>query len=181
MPAFVALLRGVNVGTARRVPMAQWREVLTGLGYRSVATLLNSGNAVFIGGKAPAAQQAAEIAAAMTQRFGIEVPVIVKTARELAGVVAGNPIQADEAAHSRLLVAFVQERKSLPALAGVAPLVKPPEQFAVGRDAAYLLCPFGIVDSKAWQALLAKGEGAVTTRNLATVLKLQQMASALDA
>ena len=47
MPTFVALLRGVNVGKAKRVPMAELRALLSGLGYTGVATLLNSGNAVF--------------------------------------------------------------------------------------------------------------------------------------
>jgi uncharacterized protein (DUF1697 family) len=45
MPRFVALLRGVNVGKAKRVPMAQLRAWLAELGYSGVATLLNSGNA----------------------------------------------------------------------------------------------------------------------------------------
>jgi hypothetical protein len=43
---FVALLRGVNVGRANRVTMAQLRELLESLGYSGVRTLLNSGNAV---------------------------------------------------------------------------------------------------------------------------------------
>ena len=45
MPTFVALLRGVNVGKAKRVPMAEFRALLLALGYTRVATLLNSGNA----------------------------------------------------------------------------------------------------------------------------------------
>ena len=43
----VALLRGINVGTAKRVAMADLRGVMTGLGYSDVRTLLNSGNLVF--------------------------------------------------------------------------------------------------------------------------------------
>ena len=47
MTTFVALLRGVNVGKSKRVPMAEFRMLLSGLGYTDVVTLLNSGNAVF--------------------------------------------------------------------------------------------------------------------------------------
>lgn len=65
MPKFVALLRGVNVGRAKRVPMAELRSLLGELGYTSVATLLNSGNAVFHAPKGTSAQHAADIAAAM--------------------------------------------------------------------------------------------------------------------
>jgi uncharacterized protein (DUF1697 family) len=179
VPAFVALLRGVNVGSANRVPMAQLREALAALGYTSVATLLNSGNAVFHDRQAASAKHATRIAAAIAKQFGLDVPVIVKSAAELAAIVAANPIRVPASEHSRLLIAFVQEAQSLRTLAGVEPLVQPPEQFAVGRQAAYLFCPHGIVDSKAWQALPGKAGGAVTTRNFATVLKLQDMASKL--
>ena len=181
MPAFVALLRGVNVGKANRVPMAHLRELLAALGYTSVATLLNSGNAVFVADDAPSARHASAIAAAIADQLGVDVPVIVKSARELSAIVAANPIRAEPSAHSRLIVAFVQERKSLAPLAAIEPLVRPPEQFALGKEAAYLLCARGIAQSKAWQALPAKAGALVTTRNLATVLKLHGMVKALDA
>lgn len=59
MPAFVTLLRGINVGKAKRVPMAELRALLAGLGYGDVQTLLNSGNAVFTHANAsPAAERA---------------------------------------------------------------------------------------------------------------------------
>ena len=47
MPRYVALFRGINVGKANRIAMADFRELLTSLGYTDVKTLLNSGNAVF--------------------------------------------------------------------------------------------------------------------------------------
>jgi uncharacterized protein (DUF1697 family) len=47
MPRYVALLRGINVGGNKRVSMTRLREMLQGLGYTGVTTLLQSGNAVF--------------------------------------------------------------------------------------------------------------------------------------
>jgi uncharacterized protein (DUF1697 family) len=177
MPAFVALLRGVNVGKAKRVSMAELRALLTGLGYTRVVTLLNSGNAVFRAAGGAPAQYAAAIAAALAAQLNVEVPVIVKSAEELAAIVAQNPIQAEAPDHARFLVAFVQEPTALPGLAAIAPLVVPAEQFAIGEQAAYLLCAAGILESKAGEALLGKAGRAATTRNWATVLKLQAMAS----
>ena len=58
MTTFVALLRGVNVGKAKRVPMAEFRKLLAALGYTGVATLLNSGNAVFRATSGAAGQHA---------------------------------------------------------------------------------------------------------------------------
>ena len=175
MPTFVALLRGVNVGKAKRVPMAEFRALLVGLGYTNVATLLNSGNAVFRAARGAPGRHAADIAAAVSDRLKVDVPVIVKSAKELATIVAENPIHAEVPGHPRLLVAFVQDAQALSGLEAVGSLVVPPEQFAVGKNAAYLFCSAGILQSKAGEALLGKAGRAATTRNWATVLKLQAM------
>lgn len=90
MPIFVALLRGVNVGKAKRVPMADFRALLGELGYTDVATLLNSGNAVFRASTGTPAKHAAEIASAIAARLAVEVPVIVKSAKELSAIVSEN-------------------------------------------------------------------------------------------
>jgi uncharacterized protein (DUF1697 family) len=181
MPKFVALLRGVNVGKAKRVPMADLRALLSGLGYTRVSTLLNSGNAVFHAVNGASAKHAVNIAAAIVGQFKFEVPVIVKSAKELAAIVSENPITADASEHSRFLVAFAQDAKALSGLAEVESLVVPPERFDVGKSAAYLLCAAGILESKAADALLGKAGRAATTRNLATVLKLQALVSEDDA
>ena len=181
MPIFVALLRGINVGKAKRVPMAELRALLSGLGYTSVTTLLNSGNAIFYAATGTSAKHATDIAAAIAHQLKVEVPVIVKPATELAAIISENPIQAEASEHSRLLVAFVQGTKALSGLAAVESLVAPPEQFAVGKHAVYLLCPTGILESKAWEALLGKAGRSATTRNWATVLKLHALASGRDA
>ncbi len=180
MPKFIALLRGVNVGKTKRVPMAELRALLSSLGYTNVATLLNSGNAVFHATSGTSATHARSIAAAITAQFQFDVPVIVKSAREITAIVADPPIHAEVAEHARLLVAFVQDSKTLSELAIIAPLVVPPEQFAVSKDAAYLLCAAGILESKAWNTLLDKAGRAATTRNWATVLKLCALVNARD-
>lgn len=177
MPTFVVLLRGVNVGKARRVPMAELRALLVGLGYTRVVTLLNSGNAIFRATEGAPARHAAAIAAVLTAQLNMEVPVIVKSAAELAAIVAQNPIPVAAADHTRFLVAFVQEPTALPGLAALASLVAPPEQFALGAQAAYLLCAGGILASRAGAALLGKAGRMATTRNWTTVLKLQALAS----
>ena len=181
MPTFVALLRGVNVSKAKRVPMAELRAVLSGLGYANVATLLNSGNAVFRAARRASARHAVEIAAAISSQLKVEVPVIVKSGEELAAIISESPITAEAQEYPRFLVAFVQDAKVLPGLAAIEPLVTPPEQFAIGKNAAYLLCAPGILESKAGEALLGKVGRSVTTRNWATVLKLQALARELDA
>ena len=176
MTTFIALLRGVNLGNVNRVPMAEFRKLLVALGYADVTTLLNSGNAVFRAQSRVASTHASAIAAAITRKLKVDVPVIVKSAGELAAIVAKNPFAVDTTEHSRFLVAFAQGPKALSGLATIEPLVQPPEGFAIGRHAAYLHCANGILESKAGAAMLGKAGRAVTTRNLATTLKLLALA-----
>jgi len=175
MPTFVALLRGINVGKAKRVSMAELRSLLGGLGYTNVATVLNSGNAIFRTSKGAPTKHATEIASAISDRLKLEVSVIVKSARELATIIAENPISAEANEHSRFLVVFVQHAKALLRLTAIEPLVAPPERFEIGKNAAYFLCPDGILQSKAGDALLGKAGTSVTTRNWATVIKLRSL------
>ncbi len=179
MPVFIALLRGINVGKAKRVPMAELRALLAGLGFKEVATLLNSGNAVFRAAKGTPGQHAAAIAAALADQLHIEVPVIVKSALELDSIVVENTLAGAAADPSRLLVAFTQDQKSLAHLVFINALVAPPEQFVIGANAAYLVCATGMLASKAGEALLGKVGKAATTRNWSTVLKLHALAGEL--
>lgn len=184
MPHFVALLRGINVGKAKRIPMADLRALLVKLGYTNVATLLNSGNAVFRAARGTQAKHAANIATAIAETWQMEVPVIVKSAQELSAIVSENLLAERATNHSQLLVVFAQDKAVLSGLGAVESLVVSPETFLIGKNAAYLHCASGILDSPAAAALLGKagkaGKG-VTTRNWATVLKLQALVGEPDA
>ena len=172
MTAFAALLRGVNVGKGKRVPMAELQALLDGLGYDHVSTLLNSGNAVFHAAKGPPATHAAKIAGALSAKFGFDVPVVVKSLQDLQAIVRENSLAGSAPDHARLVTVFAQEAKALEGLAPLAGLLGPSEQFLIGKHAAYLHCPDGILASRIGEALLGKAGKAVTTRNWATVLKL---------
>jgi len=177
MPSFVALLRGVNVGKAKRVPMADWRAQLEALGYTEVATLLNSGNAVFRGRSGATRAHAQAISSAIERGLNLSVPVVVKSSTELAAIVAENPYAAAPD-HSRLLVAYTQDPTSLAELAALARLASPPDEFFVGKHAAYLHCVGGILESKVASAMLGRAGALATTRNWATTLKLRALLEA---
>ena len=181
MQTFVALLRGINVGKANRIPMAELRALLITHGYSEVATLLNSGNVVFRSEHSLQSKHAEAISLAISEKFSIQVPVIVKSAQELAAIIKENPIDATGVDHSQLLVAFVQESSELRGISSMESLVSLPERFITGKGAAYLHCPSGILASKAAKALHGKAGKATTTRNWATVLKLQTLAEACSA
>jgi uncharacterized protein (DUF1697 family) len=181
MTTYIALLRGINVGKAKRIAMADLRALLEGLGHTDVATLLNSGNVVFRSDKKTSAKIATEIAAAIAAQLKIDVPVIVKSAKDLAAIMAENPFADTATDPSRLLVAFTPDAATLANLNAIAPHVVAPEQFLVGTHAAYLHCASGILESKAAEAMLGKAGKAATTRNWGTVQKLQALVDRVDA
>lgn len=172
MGRFVALLRGVNVGGAKRVPMAEWRALLGALGCTEVQTLLNSGNAVFASRARSTPTLARRIRESIRQGLDVDVPVIVKSADEFTAIEAGNPLASQAFDPSRLLVGFAAAAQDLRALAGLSELAQAPERCWLGAHAIYLWCPNGILQSRAADALLGKRGQALTTRNWGTVAKI---------
>src|SRR2546430_842476 len=88
----VALIRGINVGRAKRVAMADLRALVEDLGYADVRTLLNSGNVVFTTRRAAPSNAAARMEKALAARLAVSARVTVITAGELAAAVAENPL-----------------------------------------------------------------------------------------
>lgn len=175
MTRFVVLLRGVNVGKSNRVPMAEFRRLLEAAGYTGVQTLLNSGNAVFSSPGRSAAKHSEAIAAALREGLGVAVPAVVKSSDEYRAAVEGNAIAPPPEHFSRLLVAFAQDPRALQELKPLLSLVRGGERFVIGRQAAYMYCAGGILESKVASALLGKAGRDLTTRNWATVLKLAEL------
>ncbi len=175
-PRRVALIRGINVGRAKRVAMAELRALVEGLGYVGVRTLLNSGNLVFTAPGTAPAENAARIQEALAERTGISARVTVLTAAELAAAVAENPLLPIACNPSRLLVAFLADSPDLARLDVLAEREWTPEALALGSRVAYLWCPEGVLASHLHKAVSRALGDAVTARNWATVCKLDALA-----
>lgn len=175
MTTGLVLLRGVNVGPAKRVPMAELRALLAEQGGTRVATLLNSGNAVADWARARPAALQTRLAQALQARFGFEVPVVVKTLADGEAIAAQMP-WPEPPDPSRLMVVFAPDADALAALQAVAPRVAPDEAWYLGEHAAYLHCTGGLLESRAAEALLGLGRHGITTRNWATLGKLLALA-----
>jgi uncharacterized protein (DUF1697 family) len=175
MPRYVALFRGINVGKAKRIAMADLRALLGKLGYLDVQTLLNSGNAVFTADAEPAPRHAERIRAAVKKKLGVDALVIVKSAKEVAGIITGNALEKIASDPSRLLVAMTNDARALAAVAGLAEGEWGDERLHIGKHAAYLWCANGILESKLAVSLLKKLDESGTTRNWATLNKIHAL------
>lgn len=172
----VALIRGINVGRAKRVAMADLRAMVEGLGYRRVRTLLNSGNLVLEGRDVTPGDVAERIEGALVAQLGISARVTVLGAAELAAAVADNSLLEVADNPARLLVAFLREPADRARLEPLLGEDWGAEALEAGARVAYLWCPDGVRTSRLAQAVDRVLGDVVTTRNWATVLKLHALA-----
>jgi uncharacterized protein (DUF1697 family) len=167
-----ALLRGVNLGPHRRVPMASLRDIVEGLGHADVETYLQSGNVLFTPKGARKGLET-QLTAAIRAATGLDVGVVVRSGRDLARVVERCPYRVDDP--TRLVVAFFGARVAVQdlALGDVAALA--PDEITLAGTHAYISLPGGQARSKLMEALgKAKLPAVMTVRNWRTVTALAE-------
>lgn len=175
MTRCAVLLRGINVGGRNRLPMADLTALLTGLGYADVSTYLQSGQAFVSTDDAPAAVESA-VAAALQERLGLTLEVMVRTHGELAAVAAANPYPDAVAEPKTLHVVLVD---GTPDLTRVPALAKGlgTDRFAVVEGAVYLHTPDGLGRSVLGGVDWRRTGVRATARNWATMQVLLERTS----
>ncbi len=171
----IALIRGINVGKAKRISMTELRELCDHLGFKDIRTLLNSGNIVFtVSGQTPG-ELSALIENGIFDSFGISAKVLVITDKDLIRIVEENPLAKMALDPSRLLVTVLKKPSDGKNLKFLEKLVKKPEAMSVGKLAVYQWCPEGILKSAIAQAVAHELGDSATSRNWATMLRLYAM------
>jgi uncharacterized protein (DUF1697 family) len=177
MPVHIALLRGINLGSARRVPMGELRERLTGAGYGDVRTLLQSGNVVLSSPAKPDGL-AAELEDRLGDWFGFAVPVVVRSAEQLAAIVARDPLGDVATDPKKYVVTFLAGKPDAKFVRSIAGGDHEPERFAAHGRELYTWHPNGIQKSKLARLVTDERLGVTSSgRNWATVTKLLELAS----
>jgi uncharacterized protein (DUF1697 family) len=175
MERHVALLRAVNVG-GRKLPMAELRALAEALGWSDVATYIQSGNLVFsaAGG---AGELESRLEAAIGKEFGLEVPVIVRTAAQWRRYAPGTPFGAVAAKEpSRLMLLLSKQPPVAGAEAVIEAKAAAGERVRRAGDALWLHYPEGAGTSKLTPALIDRAIGSpATARNYNTVVKVGEM------
>jgi len=174
MPTYVALLRAVNVGGTGTLAMSRLKSICTDAGFDRVETYIASGNVVFDSKAKPAAVKA-ELETRLAAALGKPVGVMVRTAAEIAAVLASNPFAKaktrTKAEPKLTYVVFLDAappRDALETVKGQAD-----EKVARGKREIFVHYPSGMGRSK----LRIPAARAGTARNLNTVAKLAAMAA----
>jgi uncharacterized protein (DUF1697 family) len=173
---YIVLLRGINVGGHRRVPMADLRALLAGLGYEGVRTHLQSGNVV-LESKVSPQQVRRAVEQGIVDALGVDVEVFVRTRDELADVIARDPLGHVADDPSRYLVSFLSAEPDPARVREAEAVDVGPERFVVSGRELYAWHPDGVHASKLAKVLSERRLGVTATaRNWNTVTKLLALA-----
>jgi uncharacterized protein (DUF1697 family) len=172
----IALLRGINVGSHKRVAMGALRELLAELGYGDVRTYLQSGNVVLTSPASPERLQR-ELEEQIARELGVETRVVVRTRDELADVIERDPLAGVADNPKRYQVSFLSAEPDPDVVRELGRIDVAPERFVVSGREIYTWHPDGIQRSKLNTVLSDKRLGVTATaRNWNTVTKLLALA-----
>jgi len=177
---YVALLRGVNVGGARRVAMADLRELVESLGHQRVRTYIQSGNVIFSSDGDSAALDETALALGIrgriADRLGLDVDVMVRSQHDLEAILGGVPFK--DVDPKRVIIAFLSEAPTEAAVEALESIEAAPESVRVVDRVAYLNLPNGVGRSILVPQLERRLKVRATARNLATARTLLAMCAA---
>jgi uncharacterized protein (DUF1697 family) len=176
MPRQIALLRGINLGSHKRVGMGPLRELLAGLGYGDVRTYLQSGNVVLTSQASPERLQR-ELEQQIADELGLETRVLVRTRDELADVIERDPLAGVADNPKRYQVSFLSAEPDAEVVRALGGVDVAPERFVVSGREIYTWHPDGIQRSQLNKVLSDRRLGVTATaRNWNTVTRLLALA-----
>ncbi len=171
----IALLRGVNVGGKKKVPMLELRELARSLGFGNPRTLLNSGNLVYAAHGTSTEEAATAIEQGILQRMKVSTRVLVVSAAELDLIIEENTMDGDHVDPSRLFVSIWRERYDRELLLPLLEQDWGEDTLHIGTRAAYQHAPDGALESELVVAVAQRLDDRVTARNWNTIGKLQEL------
>ncbi|MFE4668022.1 DUF1697 domain-containing protein [Streptomyces sp. NPDC056716] len=180
---YAALLRGINVGGSRKVPMAELRTLMEGLGHVGVRTYLQSGQAVFTASHGDEESLAAELAQAIERHFGFPVGLLVRDHAYLKTIADACPYPAADLEARQLHVTYFSGPVDDSRYTDLDRAAFLPEEFRLGDRALYLYAPNGLGRSKLADTLASPRHTrglTATTRNWNTVRKLIELTTSTE-
>ena len=170
---YLVMLRGINVGTRNRVPMAELRSKLADKGYTDVATVLQSGNVIVSTESDRPEGVAGAVQRLLSDVFDVNVPCVVRKADQVRGVLERNPLQEVVSDPSRYLVNFLSDEPDPEVVRALLEEDHSPEAIAIEGTEAYIWTPAGVKAMTLSYAYLEKRFGGVATgRNWNTLEKI---------
>ncbi|MBL6763942.1 MAG: DUF1697 domain-containing protein [Verrucomicrobiae bacterium] len=178
MQTWIALLRGINVGSRNKMPMTDLANTLQSAGCRSVRTYIQSGNVVFASNLRSNQSLTAKIGTAIETHFGFRPHVLLLSAADFRSAVTNNPFPNVVSEPKTLHFFFLNATPASPDLDGISELATTSERFQLIDSVFYLHAPDGFGRSKLAAATERKLGVATTARNYTTIHNLSAMLNA---
>ncbi len=171
----IAILRGINVGGKRIILMADLKTLCEKLGLENVKTYIQSGNLIFSSGSVNTDLER-KLEMAITDKYGFDVPAIVRDLEEIKSSIDKNPFFDGDADMDRLHLTFLKEKPNPENAEITTTYDYAPDKFKIdGRD-VFIYCAGKYHESKLTNGFFEKKLNTVaTTRNWKTVLKLYEL------
>ncbi|CAH8282182.1 uncharacterized protein (DUF1697 family) [Mariniflexile fucanivorans] len=175
MKAYIALLRGINVGGHKKVSMIEFRDLLTKTGFQNVQTYIQSGNVVF--------QSSIEISKlekiiqkSIYNHFGFEVSVIIKTNKQLQVILDNCPLSEEKKEKSYFIMLNKIPDSNL--VKEVDKIAYENEEIIIKNDCIYFCCSTGYGRTKFNMNTYERKLNVVgTSRNYKTMVKLLSLSA----
>ncbi len=176
MTKYIALLRGINVGGHKKVPMAELRDILVKAGFTNVKTYIQSGNVVLQSLESDTLLVASQIKELIKSHFKFEVPVLVRTASEIETILNNCPFGQEEKEKSYFMMLTEIPDKELVILASEK--VYEGEDYYIINDCIYFYAEKGYGKAKFNMSWFEKTlKVTATARNYRTMTKLLEMST----
>ena len=175
MPAWISILRGINVGGQKKIRMADLKALYEGLGFKEVTTYIQSGNILFrTEDHQPGLVLSEKIEEAIEEKYHFWVPVIIRTSDEIQMILSSNPfLKENNINMEKLHVTFLDKEPSSENVTIIQKTGFPPDRFLISGKEVYLYCPIGYGVTKLSNTFFEKKLLVkATTRNWNTVVKL---------
>lgn len=175
---FIAILRGINVGSGRKVSMADLKKLCGSLGLKNVQTYIQSGNLVFeLLNSEPILELEARLQKAFSETFGFEIPVLIRTSEEWAESIARNPFFMEENVDiERLHLTCLKELPSPELLEKIKAFQYLPDRYEIVGREVFVYCAAGYGKTRLTNSFFeTKLKCLATTRNWKTVKQLNEM------
>ena len=176
MYTYIVLLKGINVGGHKKVPMADLRELLSKLRFNDVKTYIQSGNVILKSTEKNVQKVESTIRDALLNHFGFEVNVLAKTPKDLQRIFNGSPFSDEQKMKSYFMMLHKTPPTDLVKIASEKQYEG--EDYFINNDCIYYFCAKGFGKSKFNANLFErKLETFITARNYNTMVKLIALSS----
>ena len=176
MKTHIALLRGINVGGHKKVPMAELRELMTNIGFHHVKTYIQTGNIIFQSKIINSTAIEGHIQRAIIDHFGFEVSVLVRTRDQLLKIFNDCPFTEEKKINSYFTV--LSQTPNADLVTKASKKIYENEEYAIVNDGLYFYCAIGYGKAKFNLSYFENTlQVNATSRNYKTMVKLLEMSS----